>query len=55
MNDNAVSLRLRLIERQHDGGVDAGLLEQFHPLVVIGQELWRRLGTHDRGRDDGRT
>ena len=52
-------LRLRLVERQHDGGVDAGHLEQLHPLVVIGQQLRSRLGAHDRGgvpveRDDRR-
>ena len=39
-----------LVERQHDGGVDAGLLEQLEPLLVIGEQLRRRLGPHDRGR-----
>ena len=42
--------RLRLVEGQHHGGIDAGRLEQLHPLVVIGQQLGGRLGTHDRGR-----
>ena len=39
-----------LVERQHDGGVDAGLLEQLEPLLVIGEQLRRRLGPHDRRR-----
>jgi hypothetical protein len=47
MNDRAGVLRLRLVERQHHGGVDAGLLEQLEPLLVVGQQLRGRLGPHD--------
>jgi hypothetical protein len=43
-------LRLRLVERQHDRGVDAHGSEHLESLVVIGQQLRRRLGTHDAGR-----
>ena len=40
-------LRLSLVERQHDGGVDAGLRQQLELLLGIGQQSW--------GADSGRT
>jgi hypothetical protein len=39
-----------LVERQHHRGIDAGLLEQLEPLLVIGEQLGRRLRAHDRRR-----
>ena len=43
-------LRLSLVERQHDGGLDAGLGEQLEALLGIGEQLRCRFRSHDRGR-----
>ena len=42
--------RLTGVERQHDGGVDAGGGQQLEALALVGQDRRRRLGAHDGGR-----
>ena len=50
MNSSGDSLACASSNVQHHGGVDAGGGEQLEALLVVGQQLRRRLRPHDRRR-----